>query len=295
MTVQVGVVITTHAGAGDMLRRCVAAVVAGGGADMVVVVDNSGAGHDDEAHGPGIDQIVRVENRGFGAAANAGFRSVVEHFGPDCALALLNDDVTVTPGWLEPLITALVSDERIGGVQPKLLVADTDPPMVNSVGVCLDRAGAGSDIGFGQPDGPEWSAAGPIGLFSGGAMLFRAAFINDLDGFDERHFLYYEDVDLAMRGKERGWVFHCAPASVVHHEVGATASSLGDEVRRLQDRNRLWTAFRFGSARGVASALWLSIRRLRHEPRAAHRRALLAGLAGAPRRLIERRRAAKAA
>jgi len=293
VTVQVGVVIITHAGAGEMLRRCVASVAAGGGADMVVVVDNSGTDFDDEAHGPDIDCVMRVENLGFGAAANAGFRKVIERFGPGCAMALLNDDVTVTPGWLGPLTSAIASDEHIGGVQPKMLVADTEPRLVNSLGVKIDGAGAGSDIGYLEPDGPAWSTAGPIKIFTGGAVLLRATFIEDLDGFDERYFLYYEDVDLALRGRERGWTFWCAPASVVHHVGGASVASLGDDVRRLQDRNRLWTAFRFGSMRGIYAAVWLSIRRLRHHPRRAHRRALAAGLRGAPRRLLERWRAAR--
>jgi len=291
VTVQVGVVVVTHAGAGNILQRCVASVVASGDADIVVVVDNSGIGLDDGALGPDIDCTLRVENRGFGAAANVGFRAVIERLGPACAVALLNDDVTVAAGWLEPLTAALVTSAEVGGAQPKLLVAGTEPPIVNSVGVCLDRAGAGVDIGYHEPDGPEWSRAGPIEMFSGGAVLFRASFIEDLGGFDERFFLYYEDVDLALRGGERGWVFRCAPTSVVHHAGGASTAALGTELRRLQDRNRLWTAFRFGSRRRIAAALWLSIRRLRHHPRSAHGSALVAGLSGAPRRLAERRSA----
>lgn len=287
---QVGVVITTHLGVGEMLRRCVDSVTQAGGADMVVVVDNSGVTPSIGAHGGDIDDVVLVQNHGFGAAANAGFRRVVDRLGPDCGLALLNDDVTVTPRWLEPLVAVLDADGGVGAVQPKLLVAGSRPPVVNSVGVRLDRFGAGIDIGYNAPDGPAWSVAGPIEIFTGGAVLLRASFIEDLDGFDERFFLYYEDVDLSLRGRERGWAFRCAPLSVVAHAGGASAESLGDDVRRLQDRNRLWTAFRFGSARGIVSALWLSIRRLRHHPRRMHRQALLAGMQGAPRRLFERLR-----
>lgn len=290
---KVGMVIVTHAGVGEMLRRCVQSVDDGGGVDHIVVVDNSGVVGAEDLDEWAIDQVLRVDNHGFGAAANVGFRSVIEQLGSDCAVGLLNDDVTVTSGWIEPLIGLLARDEQVGAVQPKLLVAETEPPLVNSVGVQLDAAGAGTDIGYREADGPAWSTAGPIDIFSGGAVLFRASFIDDLDGFDERYFLYYEDVDLALRGAERGWTFACEPLSVVHHAVSASTMSLGDDLRRLQDRNRLWTAFRFGSQRSIAAAVWLSVRRLRHAPLRMHWKALAAGLSGAPRRLGERRHAAR--
>lgn len=294
----VGVVITTHEGAGAMVRHCVAAVVNAGDVDLVVVVDNSGhntAGVgetvDSEAYGGGVDCALHVDNLGFGAAANAGFRYVIERLGDNCMIALLNDDVVVSSGWLGPLKAVLDGNERIGAVQPKLLISGTEPALVNSVGVVLDHTGAGTDIGYREPDGPIWNTSGPIELFSGGAVLLSAAFIDDLDGFDERYFLYYEDVDLSLRGAERRWAFHCATTSVVTHAVGASAVLLGDDLRRIQDRNRLWVAFRFGSTRVIAAALWLSIRRLRHQPRRIHARALVQGVAGAPTRLLERRRA----
>ncbi len=294
-------IVVTHIGPGDMLSDCIASVVDAGGISALIVVDNSPgsvAGRTVADVGRGVTDVIVVENCGFGAAVNAGVRAADRLMASDGQdpvefYAVLNDDVTVEVGWLEPLLAEIATDQRIGGVQPKMLLTGTAPVLINSVGVVLDPAGAGCDIGIGEPDGPRFGRASDIPIFSGGAVLLSASFVGDLGGFDERYFLYYEDVDLALRGAERGWRFRCVPDSVVHHAASSTTRGLGDEVRRLQERNRLWTAFRFGSTGTVARALWLSVRRLRHAPRQTHARSLVTGLAGAPRRLVERRRAAR--
>jgi N-acetylglucosaminyl-diphospho-decaprenol L-rhamnosyltransferase len=280
----VAVVITTYSAPHEMLERCVRAVLAGGDVSAVIVVDNGGRAVLPADLVDHVELIRSERNGGFGAAANIGFRRAAE-LGAT-AVALLNDDVVVEAGWLGPLLACLDNGQRIGAVQPKLLLAGTDPPLVNSVGVRLDRYGAGQDIGYRRPDGPSFAGPTTIDLFTGGAVLFDPAFIAELGGFDERFFMYYEDVDLALRGHERGWTYRCQPASRVWHEGGASAGDGG--LRRFVERNRVWCLFRFGSPRTVVAGLWLSVRRLRHAPRRLHAKALLGGLAVAPRRLRER-------
>jgi GT2 family glycosyltransferase len=303
----VAVVVVTHQGSTDMLRRCLASIHHAGGADLVVVVDNSGRTSAQVDIGP-VDHIVSIPNSGFGAAANRGARQAVEQLGGTPAIALLNDDVEVTPGWLRPLRDALEVHPDLGAVQPKLLLAGgpmrepalqepTEPapvPIVNSVGVALDQFGAGSDIGFGEVDDRRWAEARSIDIFTGGAVLLRHEFLVQTSGFDERLFLYYEDVDLSLRGRDLGWRYRCEPSSVVHHGSGSSTAALGAQLAYYQERNRLVTAFRFGSISLIRRAVWLSIRRVRHRPRRAHLRALGAGLAGAPRALRARRSANRA-
>ena len=139
-------------------------------------------------------------------------------------------------------------------------------------------------------DGSAWSQPREIDVFTGGAALFRRSFLDDLGGFDERYFLYYEDVDLALRGAERGWRYRCEPASTVTHAPGSTSDELGDRLHFLRERNRVWTTIRFRGPSTIARSLWLSVRRVRHQPRRAHLRALAAGVAAAPRLLADRRR-----
>lgn len=281
------VIVVTHQGSTGVVGRCIDAVRSAGGCDHLVVVDNSGS----EGESLPVDAWLRIDNEGFGAAVNRGVAVARERWGDNQLVAVLNDDTRVSAGWLEPLVAALAADSGLGAVQPKLLMADAVPVCVNSVGVELDRTGAGHDIGFEAVDGPEWNESRDLAIFTGGAVLFRPEFLSDTAGFDERYFLYYEDVDLALRGAELGWRYRCEPSSTVEHWPGTSTSQLGPALTRLQERNRLWAAFRFGSPGMIRAALWLSVRRLRHVPKGTHARALLDGALGAPRRLFERRRA----
>ena len=265
-----------------MLDACIASVLASGDADRVIVVDNGG----NARVGDDVVLVRAPHNLGFGGGANLGFQRAVE-LGAT-TVALLNDDIEVEPGWLGALQAALDSDPKLGAVQPKLLVAGSDPPRINSLGVTIGGDGAGSDISYGETDGPQFADARLIESFTGGAVVFRSQFLEETRGFDDSYFLYYEDVDLARRGAELGWTYRCVPSSVVWHRVSASTSQLGGRARYLQERNRLRFAFRFGDRAMMRRAVWLSIRRLRWNPRGTHLKALIAGIWRAPAALRAR-------
>jgi GT2 family glycosyltransferase len=268
---------------GPTLARCLDSLLLDGRADHVIVVDN---GAPDLDLSPDVVVVRPGRNVGFGAGANAGAQRAFE-LGVD-AIALLNDDVEVTRGWLDELDRLLDETASIGAVQPMLVLADTDPVLVNSLGVVVGPDGAGNDLGFEGPAGEVPADPVAIEIFTGGAVLLSKAFIEATGGFDERYFLYYEDVDLARRGSALGWRYLCQPAARVAHRPSSSTTQLGDRRRFFQERNRLWSAFRNEPPSVIARALWLSVRRLRHPPRGTHSTALVAGVAGAPVRLFER-------
>ena len=270
----IAAVVVTHSAPAAVLEQCVAAIRRAAGVDRIIVVDNGGS-----ATVAGDDiELMRVVNHGYGAAANIGFRRAFEL--DASAIALLNDDVVVRAGWLEPLVAALAG-ERVGAAQPKLLIAGSRPARVNSLGVMIGADGAGTDIGDGTLD-VVVGAASEIARFTGGAVLFAPDFLRATGGFDERFFLYYEDADLGGRGAELGWSYRLVPASVVDHGRGMSTSGDPERTRYLQERNRLWHAFRHAGPGTTARAVWLSVRRLRHRPRGVHAKALVVGLTGAP-------------
>jgi N-acetylglucosaminyl-diphospho-decaprenol L-rhamnosyltransferase len=286
----VPIVVVTHAGPTERVQRCTASLVEAGGAGPVVVVDNSGSKLSGDGYGHADVTVIRTFNEGYGAAANVGFEAAWRLAPGATAVALLNDDIEVDMEWLVPLTAAIGRGASV--VQPKLLQSPRSAnPVINSVGVELDECGAGIDIGHGQRDSDVFAQGSDIRIFTGGAAVFSRDFLESTGGFDERYFLYYEDVDLALRGAELGHRYRCEPSSTVWHEGGASTSALGHETRRLQERNRLWCAVRFASFPMIGRATWLSVRRLRHSPRAVHAQALVAGYSAVVRLVRARRRA----
>ena len=281
------VVVLTYDAPEGMLERCVASVVASGDASSIFVVDN-GNRATSRLRDSACEVVPTGSNLGYAGGMNVGIRLALAR-GAE-AVALLNDDVEVDAGWLGPL-EAELADERVGAVQPKLLAT---PPradgmvLVNSVGVELGRDGAGRDIGLGEPDGPQFAGAHDLDLFTGGAVLLRAEFLRDVGLFDERFFLYYEDVDLGLRGRRRGWRYRFSGASTVHHAGGVSTSKAAGHTAYLRERNRLWILIRHRPLGDLARGTWLSARRLRHPPRWVHARAMAAGLAAAPRLVLAR-------
>lgn len=278
-------VVVTHSAPRHVLEGCLGALQTAGGVDRIIVVDNGDrATMIDAAMIDAGVELIRTLNRGYGAAANSGFVRA-RALGAD-AVALLNDDVIVHRGWTEPLGVEL-GGERVGAVQPKLLIAGSSPPRVNSLGVAIGPDGAGIDIGHGEIDlSPQ--TASDLRIFTGGAVVFNAEFLIATGGFDERYFLYYEDVDLARRGQALGWHYRLVPTSVVEHVGGVSTGNDPGATRYYQERNRLRAAVRHADVATIGRAFWLSFRRLRHAPRAIHRRALVAGVGSAPRVLLER-------
>jgi GT2 family glycosyltransferase len=295
---RVEVVVLTFDAAPGMLEDAVRSVLddaaggSGGGPSVELhVIDNGAHATERLARATWrerpLDEVVRLtvsdENRGYAGGMNLGIDAAADAD----VVVLLNDDVTVTEGWLEPLLAEFDAPD-VGAVQP--LLVSPGGAEINSAGVVIDRFGAGSDRLRSERVSAAGSEAIDIDVFTGGAVALSRAFIDGVGGFDERFFLYYEDVDLARRGTRLGWRYRMVPASQVEHRGSATTADLGDRVIFLRERNRLWSVAMHGSASEVGGALWLSIRRLRHQPRRVHARALAEGVAGGLRRLVERAR-----
>lgn len=295
---RVAVVVLTFDAAPGMLEDAVRSILdhsdARGGSSARVevhVVDNGGQATERLARSTWNDRpldalvtlTVSEENRGYAGGMNLGIAAAAAAE----VVVLLNDDVAVTAGWLEPLLAEFAAPD-VGAVQP--LLVTPGGAAINSAGVDIDEYGAGSDRMRSAPVDAVGRAASDIEVFTGGAVALSRAFLDDVGAFDERFFLYYEDVDLARRGTEAGWRHRLVPASRVEHRGSATTGQLGERVVFLRERNRLWSTATHGSTLDVVRALALSVRRLRHAPRRVHARALLAGVGGGARRLVDRAR-----
>ena len=182
----------------------------------VVVVDNGSA--------DGTAAMVREEhpeaaivelerNLGFGPALN---RAVAEH--PGDPAILLNDDAEAGPRFVEALLDAAAGGiECVAGV----LTQGADPGLIDSAGVVADRTLMGFDHLHGEPLAAAAGAPHPLGPTGGGA-LYRLDAFTAVGGFDERIFLYYEDLDLALRLRAAGARCRLAPEARAVHAYSAS-------------------------------------------------------------------------
>lgn len=202
--------------AGERLARTLEALERQQPRPEVVIADNSpdGAGGAlARERFPWVRTAEFGENLGFGRALN---RAVREQ--PGDPIVFLNDDVTVEPGFTQGLIDALQpGDDMVAAV----LLREREPERIDSAGVVADRTLLGFDYLNGEPVEALRSAPDPLGP-TGGAALFRRAAFERVGGFDERIFLYYEDLDLALRMRLAGSACRLAPAARGLHAYSET-------------------------------------------------------------------------
>jgi len=127
--------------------------------------------------------------------------------------------------------------------------------VINNVGIVLAGDGYGADRGYLERDHGQYDTPESVFAWSGGAVLLTASYLADVGLFDEQLFLYYEDVDLSWRGRERGWRYRYVPESVVRHVHAASTVEGSPQFDYYNERNRLLTLTRHSDRRTVAKAL----------------------------------------
>ena len=232
----ISVIVPNYNGAA-LLPACLEALAAQTlpAGEIIVVDDGSTDGSRDlvRTRFPQVRLVALPDNGGFCRAANAGLRAARGQL-----LALLNNDAEAAPGWLAALADALALHPEAGACASKMLFRD-QPARLNSAGLFLRFDGMARDIGYDQPDGPEFSAPAMVFGASGGAALYRRALLEDVGLFDEGLVAYSEDVDLAFRAQWRGWRCLYVPSAVVYHRVGATYGRESAGAAYYRSRNTL--------------------------------------------------------
>jgi GT2 family glycosyltransferase len=155
-------------------------------------------------------------NRGYAGAVNLALAEARGDY-----VAVLNMDVVVTPGWLDPLVSFLESTPDAGAVCP-LIVLESDPGRINAAGQNVHVTGLGFNRWLEQPR--ERAGAQPFRVsgLHGAAFLMRREDLESIGGWDESGFLYHEDVALSWLLAVTGKEIHCVPASAVSHDYHLT-------------------------------------------------------------------------
>jgi hypothetical protein len=216
--------------------------------DEVIVVDNGSTDNSAKvARELGARFLPLGRNTGFAWAVNRGIEEAQSDW-----VAILNNDVTLDPGWLENLLQAAqesqapVAEQKWFAAGKILSAADTS--VIDATFDELSRSGCAWRCGAGRPDAPVWNELRPIRMAPMTAALFRADLFREVGSLDEAFESYLEDVDFGLRCSLCGFAGVYVPSAIAYHRGSETLGRWNsDTVRRISCNQVLLTAKHFGA------------------------------------------------
>lgn len=238
----VSIVILNYNGR-NYLEKFLKSVIASTYPNKEVVVADNGSTDDSveflKARFPTVRLICLKENAGFAQGYNLALREVEADY-----FVLLNSDVEVASGWIEPLVDLMESDNSIAACQPKLRsferrdefeYAGASGGWIDSLGYPFMR---GRVFDVCEKDKGQYDDAVPCFWASGACLFIRSTAWKEAGGFDPFFFAHQEEIDLCWRLQLAGYKIYVQPTSVVYHVGGGTLPP-GNQKIYLNYRNNL--------------------------------------------------------
>jgi GT2 family glycosyltransferase len=194
---------------------------------------------------PSIELIILEKNYGFTGGYNRALAQIhAEYF------ILLNSDIEVTEGWIEPVIELMDLQTEIAACQPKInsFVQKEYFEYAGAAGGYIDKYGypfcRGRILKEHERDNGQYDQISQIFWATGACMFIRADLYKKAGGFDEDFFAHMEEIDLCWRLKNMGYQIYFHPGSVVYHVGGGTLPNNNPQKLYLNYRNNLFLLFK---------------------------------------------------
>lgn len=228
----------------------------------LIVVDNDSQDGSAERIRAAVPHAKVVEsggNLGFAGGCNTGVAHATGQW-----VGFINNDARPGPGWITAAVEAMSADPSIGAVASKVL--DWEGKLVDYVDGSLTWYGMGYKREAEWPDSAEYDVPKDVLFGTGAAMFVPAALYREIGGFDERFFMFYEDVDLGWRLNLLGYRVRYVPGSVAYHKHHVTMKKFGNyRESYLLERNALLSMYKNlddeSLARALPAAMALAVRR----------------------------------
>jgi hypothetical protein len=229
----ISVIVVTFNGR-DLVRAClstVGAALAPRGGEVIVVDNGSRDGTPEmiAAEFPGVRLEATGENLGFAAGNNRGLK-----LARGAVIVFLNPDTEPAPGSLARLADALDADGTLGIVGPRLTNGDGSlqpsvrgfPSLAASLIVLLKLhrvAGWLPPVARYDAAGFDYDRPADVEQLMGACLAMPRRVVERLGGFDERFWMWFEEVDLCLRTRQAGWRVRYLPDAVVLHRLNQSA------------------------------------------------------------------------
>ncbi len=226
-----------------MLKRYLPSVVAHTKGAEIIVADNGSTDNSLEVLAkefPGVQTIVLDKNYGFAEGYNRAIAQVESEY-----VVLLNSDVEVTDGWLDPVLAYLDAHSDVAAVQPKVRswLRRTHFEHAGAAGGYLSKLYfpycRGRVLWHVEEDKGQYDTEAEVDWTSGACMCVRTKVYKECGGLDAAFFAHMEEIDLCWRMRNAGWRLVCLPQSVVYHLGGGALSYESPRKTYLNHRNNL--------------------------------------------------------
>ncbi len=228
----------------------------------IIFVDNGSSDNSVEfvrKNYPGTEIIELEKNTGFCFGYNTGMEKALEDENIKFVI-VLNNDTKLDEKYIEELAGCAEKHADAGSVQPKI-VNFFEPEKIDCAGIYIARDGTARNRGYGR-DEKEYNQEMKIFGANGTASLFtREALLKTRyqkgEYFDNSHFAFYEDVDLAWRIKSAGFASYYCPHALVHHVHSGTAGKASIMKAYYLHRNYFFTVIKnYPAGRLLKTLFW---------------------------------------
>jgi len=211
----------------------------------IVVADNASTDDSVNFIKENYPQITIIQNSKNGGYAK-GYNDALQYITADI-YALVNSDIEVTEGWLNPIISTFENEPNTAIIQPKILDYKNKSKFeyAGAAGGFIDKYGypycRGRIFTNLEKDTKQYDDIEEIFWASGACFFIRAEDFHELNGFDESYFAHQEEIDLCWRAKTLNKTIKYVGSSTVYHVGGATLKEASPRKTFLNFRNSLFT------------------------------------------------------
>jgi GT2 family glycosyltransferase len=210
----------------------------------IIIVDNASTDGSLElakTRFPNVKLLELKENIGFAAGNNRGFEKAQGKF-----VATLNNDVVVTPAWLNQPVEFLENDETVGIIACRQMNF-YDREIIDCLYTYPLRSLLFNSMGSGKQFSQTelYCKPGYVIGAGGASAIYRKKMLDELGGFDVRYFSFHEESDLCLRAFLTGWKCLYTPSAVVYHRGSFSYNRIRKQFVFYHERNRIWFIYKF--------------------------------------------------
>lgn len=214
----------------------------------IVVIDNCSTDDSVEWLRKFHPQVTLVQNHtngGYSQGYNDGLKKIQADY-----YVLLNSDIEVEPGWIEPVIRLMQTDSSIAACQPKIRMFDQKElfEYAGASGGFMDQWGymycRGRIFDHLETDLGQYNDAREVFWATGACLFVKAVLYHEIGGLYEPLFAHMEEIDFCWRLRNLGYKIYVCPESTVFHVGGGTLPKTNARKTYLNFRNNLIIMYR---------------------------------------------------